>query len=350
MPLSSTQVNQLADAFDNYWDLEKLVEFADLLGVKLNNLAPDGTVKTRAGKFISEMNSSQPPRDREMLEKLLIEGNDGLRRIAEDLLRPAFISKMDNDPYHAISLGRAAFLNREELRRELREFTDPRPDKTRVLIVRGQEPCGKSYTWRFLQHLALNKVGADFHRMRLKESNPTTREFFETVGRRLGLNLAKDSFPKVTDDPQEAKTHPYIDWLDGQLNTLNRPQWLIIDDLNHQEVKKTTREAAYALACLAEERKTNLWVALLGYNEAVTDSELDYIAEDEAVFPDPSSVAQYFECLSRTGPLPLTPEEAREWAELLFTAQTTIDKEVMSTLKKQIENLGEKFKRGQRSQ
>lgn len=348
MPLSQTQADKLADAFYSHWDLPRLVEFADLLDVKLNNLAPDGTLKTRARRFISAMTSSQPPRDREMLERLLIEGNAGLKRVAEDLLKPAFISTQGDDPYHAIALGRAAFLDRQDLREELPEFTDPGSDTTRVLIVNGKEPCGKSYTWRFLQHLSLNVVGAEFHRMRLQESNPTTRAFFEAVGRRLGLSLAGTDFPEAADDPQEEKTLPYIAWLDGQVGTLMEPHWLIIDDLNHQEVKKPAREAAYALARFAEEKKGNLWVALLGYNEAITDSELDYIAGDEAAFPSPSSVAQYFECLSAVSPQPLTSEEAREWADLLFPAQATIDKEVMSNLKKKIEKMGEKFKRGQR--
>ena len=61
MPLNQEQINDLAEAIDVNWNLERLILFTNLLEYNLQNKVPSGSVKTRALKFISDMNSEQPP-------------------------------------------------------------------------------------------------------------------------------------------------------------------------------------------------------------------------------------------------------------------------------------------------
>ncbi len=346
MPLTGQQITYLAQVFDEQWTAPTLHMFADKLNVNLDNVAPNAlgvTFKQRAVQFINIMNASRPPRDRELLEQLRLDGNAILREVANKLLTPGFVS-LTADPHDAIILGRKAFIGRTDLRQVIREFTNPTPWSTRVLIIQGDQPGGKSYSYEFLRHLALSVVGALPQRLQLKDKGYTPRDLVEQSALLLGLDLS--GLPKMTDDPQLARIDPLINWFKGKLPTLAKAYWLVIDDLNEASVTPATREAAYALAYVAEEVKGDLWVALLGYNWPVTDPDLRFIAQERAQFPNAASVAQHFECIAKTSPKPLTATEAQEIAMLLFTQFSTIDKENMIKLTMQVERLGERLSRG----
>jgi hypothetical protein len=355
MPLIQEQIEELAEAIHGNWDLEKLGLFTSLLEYNLKNEVTTGSVKFRALKFISDMNSRQPPHDHQMLGKLAnltdpLLQNEELQTLAKNLLEPPFISTNGNDPYYAIVLGKPAFLDRKYLRDEIPEFTNPGKDTTRVLIVRGEKPGGKSHTYFFLQHLAFNVAGARFHSINLVDSKPDPRQLFKDVGSELRFDLSDNVFPKIKDDPQEAKLQSYGSWLGGQIDTLQEPHWLVIDDLNHPEVTEPAREAAYELAKQAEIKKGNLWVALLGYNKPITDDKLEYIAEDEARFPNRESIIEYFCLLSNRGGLNVEKIEAGTWIDLLCNNMASLDKEGMKNLKKKIEKLGKRLLKGKKPQ
>ena len=151
MPLTVPQIIRLAREIDEQWNIEELKLFtSDNLGINLDNIAPEGGLKDRAIQLIASLNTNRPrPRDREFLEKLRICPNARLRQVADELLTPNFFAPND-DPHDAIMLGEYAFVDRAELRTKLRDFTSPSHYTTRVLVVRGLEPCGKSYSWQFL--------------------------------------------------------------------------------------------------------------------------------------------------------------------------------------------------------
>ncbi len=152
MPLTTLQITELAKAFHEEWDLPTLTLFASRLDVNLINIAPDGSLKERAIKFIIYLRDFLPPRDNELLEKLRVDGNARLKAIANAMLTPWYFPT--GDPHDAIVLGRIAFVNRTDLRQVLRDFTNPSHHTTHVLIVRGDQPGGKSYSWEFIRHLA----------------------------------------------------------------------------------------------------------------------------------------------------------------------------------------------------
>ena len=346
MPLTGSQIAKLVGELDQHWDLPALTLLASDLDVNLGNVAPGRPMKEAALALVTHLNASMPPRDAELLEKLRVTGNAPLKAVAAELLAPGFFSPTD-DPHDAILLGRTAFVDRGNLRDELREFTNPSPYTTRVLLVRGNEPCGKSYTWEFLRHLALATVGAKAQRLRLRGAGYTPRQVVdETFGL---LRLDKSGLPSMTDDPQLARVEPLITEFKGQLAAMGQQRyWLVIDDLNDPSVLPAVAETAFALAQAVEEIKPDqLWVALLGYNAPISDAELRYVAQDDPRFPSPDGVAKYFRCIAEASPKPLTAQRALEIATVLFSKYAQLDKAAMIELTPVLEEMGEKLKLGE---
>lgn len=347
MPLTGAQITRLANELAKEWDIPTLNLFAsDYLDINLDKLTLGSELKERAFKLITMLNSQLPPRDGEMLEKLRVCHNARLRNVAIELLTPLFFSPTE-DPHDAIVLGKTVFVDRAELRQKLREFTSPSPYTTRVLIIRGDEPCGKSYSWSFLRHLAATSVGAIPQRLRLKDTSYTPKELIEQVFSLLDMDRTK--LPPMIDEPQLAHTGPLMNAFKGQLAALQRRYWLAIDDINDPSVTPPIRETTYAIAYSVEEaRPENLWVALLGYNALITDDELRWVAQDDARFPDAALLAEHFQYMANAGPKPLRLPKAREYADLLLAKYPELTKEAMTKLTPLIERFGEKLKMGQR--
>lgn len=324
--------------------LKILVMQAASVDINLPNLAPGLSLKDSAIKLLMHLNSQIPPKVDQFLELLTKAKNARLRHVAGELLKPTFYSPTGN-AHDAILLGKTAFVARNELREALQEFTNSSPVTTRVLIVRGDEPGGKSYSWEFLRHLA-SEFGCIAVRLRLTGTSYTPRQLFVQVYNVLGLDTA--TIPELTDDPQLAKIDTLINAFKGKLFTLAKRHWLVIDDINDPNVTKPIRDASYAIAHTVEDsRPENLWVALIGYNEPIVDPELRHAEVDEAEFPSPELVAKHLELISNSSPAPLKPERAKEIADLLFSKfPQKLDKPAMMRLTELVENTGEKLAKG----
>ena len=347
MPLTGLEISRLADVIFQEWDVNKLNTFASDLDENLGAVAPDGDVKQRAVKLIAHLNSASPrPRDREFLEQLRLVPNGRLRKAAEDLLIPSYLS-LTGEPEDAILLGRTAFVDREPLRTKVREFTNPNPNTTRLLVVRGDgNSFGRSYTWFFLRHLATVTVGATPLRLRLEGTNYTPRQLVEKVFALLLLDTAK--LPPQLDNPQLAKIDPLINVFEGLLVRLERPYWLVIDDLDGP-VQLEVLETVLAIASSVEElRPDKLWIALLGYKDEITSRELDYRAEDNAQFPDAGLLAQHLKDVASSSPQLLDDVNAAAYARDLMGKCGGRTREGMIQLTRDVEVLGEKLRQGER--
>jgi hypothetical protein len=226
------------------------------------------------------------------------------------------------------------------------EFLNPSQHSTRVLVVRGVEPCGKSYSWGFLRHMAWSALGAVPLRLPIKDTSYTPRELVEAAFGLLSLDSSK--LPPLKDLPQLARIEPLINAFKGQVPRMQGPPYLlVIDDLNDPSVIPATVETAFALAqCVEEVRAQYLWVVLLGYNVPIT-GELRHVAQDDASFPDLACVAKHLEAMAAAGPQPIEATKAREYADLLFSKYAQLDKAAMTELTPRVEELGEKLRQGQ---
>lgn len=346
MALSGKQITDLANVIDGAIDHARLEMLASNIGINLKNDYPGLSLRDRAHKLLCDLSAQSPPRDRDLLQALQSSNNKALRDAATELLTPPYFAP-NNDPHNAILLGRIAFVDRLNLRSELRQFTNYSATSTRVLVVRGDDPSGKSYSWEFLRHLALNVAGAVPRPLRLKNSGYTPRQMFEEIFRLL--NLDASALPVLADEPQLARIDPLLNALAGQLVELKARYWLAIDDLNDRSVTPTMCETAFAIARLVEDLKPpHLWVMLLGYNEAITDSELRYIAQDDARFPDVAVVGRHFQQLSEASAAPLEAAEADGYAKTVFAQYPALDKTAMIRLTAEIERVGAKLIQGLR--
>lgn len=349
MTLTDQQINEIAEAISDYLDFPKFSEIATPLlvsPVPVQNIAGDGTLTQQAYNFVKHLNECHPPRDRELLQVLAQYPNAALQTLANRLLTPTFFSPtgLARD---AILLGKQAFLDRQNLRFVLEDFTHPSINTTRVLIVRGEQPGGKSYSWCFLRHLAFES-GATAKLLKLQDCH-TPRELFELVRLKLDLDFSK--LPEMRDEPQLSRIDPLVYWFAGKFHALKQPYWLVIDGLNEPSTTKPMQEAAYAIArAVEEERPDKLWVALLGYNDPIVDPDLRrYIAQDDAKFPDAHQVAQDLELIAKASPIETpSPGRAREWANKLFAQYDRLDKESMGKIKEKIEKYSEMLRKGEK--
>lgn len=348
MKLLPNQIRLLVDQIHLYWNPDKLNLFASDMGVNLFNEVQPGNMRAITYEFISGLNSEQPPRIGQMLTLLAEDPNQALAGAAKRLNKRPYESPT-GDEHDAVLLGDLAFIGRPELRDILRDFSYADNFSVRMLVLRGGEPCGKTYSWWFIDHLA-KQAGANIQRIRLKDADYTPRELFKAL--RVQFELSKYGFPKLKDDPQESKIHPYITWLKGKLSSLDRHCWLVIDDLNHPNVRPSTREAAYAIGKLAQVNKGNLWVVLVGYNEAITERELRKRKEETPQFPSEEAVAEFLQFVATLGPRPLTAERARQIAKAAYQKQRQECedlkdiKESMERLTPYIEDIAEQLKAG----
>jgi hypothetical protein len=349
MPLTDRQISDLARTIDSHMNLAELVQLADEINVNLNNLAPEGSVKTRAEAFLKAINSDRPrPRDRELLDLIVRKGDNEISPVIKnsvlELLKPSYFPP--DDPHKAFLLGRTGFFGRDPLRQSVRDFTNPDNFTTRILIVRGSTPGGKTYSWEYLRHLAI-VAGAEPMRLCLKKSGAhTPRELVEAVGQLLGLGVS--TIPKLVDNPQNMRMGALRDWFQRQLVKLDRSYWLIIDDLNDEKILPETRLCAYMLAEVVEEKKPDkLWVALLGYNEPITNNDMRWRAEDDATFPTAAMLAGHFVALAPES-MRLSFDEALGYANLLYPDTGELNPEAMSGRTSSAEKMAEKLRLGLR--
>jgi len=346
MPLTPDQIDRLATAIEEEWDVAGLTLFAnDHWRINLGNLAPGAGLKIQARELITKLNS-RPPADHDLLLRLsALPGVPRLPGIADELLTPAYVSPTQ-DPHDAILLGEEAFVDRAVLREHLRAFTNPSPNTPRVLIIRGKEPCGKSYSYSFLRHLAQVRLGAYAPLVLLEDTSFTPKGLMEFIFALLGLD--RTDLPLMADEPQLARTSPLINAFLSQVRQLKSPFWLVIDDINHPSVTPEIRDTVYTIARSVEiERPARLWVVLIGYNEPVTEARLRKIKQDDARFPDADLLAQHFQFLATAGQRPIAPEKAREYADDILGSVPELSKEAMISLTPIIEAVGDSLRRGE---
>ena len=341
MTLTAEQMSRLVSKIASDWSLPALqMMVSDLGGIAV----PQGLdLDETALRVITELNSTLPPRDVELLRKLEQVAPPAVRTLATELRAPPYFPP--DDPHDALVIGKAAFVNREDLRARLRDFSFPTLNSTHVLIVRGEQPCGKSYTWRFLRHLA-RASGAQAPKLDLEATAYTPSDLVRDVFQYLNLDLGR--LQPMTDDPQLARIEPLIAAFVGQIQVMDGPRyWLIVDGLNSPHATQAVRECVFALAKAVQENLPDrLWMALLGYNPPIEEPDLSDVVQDDARFPDPECVAMHLSLMAAAGGHSIAKSRAREIADALFEPFNPPDKAAMIQLTPLVEKMGEALRAG----
>lgn len=345
MPLTGRQVELLATELAQQWDETTLTMFmSDHLSIDLRKEASGHNLRGRVQAAVSQLNGQRPPRDTELLTALYRHGNRALQKLASDLLTPSFFPA--DDPVQAVLLGDVPFVGRDPLRDLLRPLLHSAAAAPPVLLVRGEQPGGKSYTWEFLRHLA-HESGATAQHLPLANTGYGPQQVLVSALNLLGI--FDGTLPTMADQPQESHLQPLVSNFMGRLPDLQRWYWLVIDDLNHPTARQPARDFAYALAKAVEaHRPTNLHLTLLGYNDPIPDARLNR-RTDHPQFPELGRLAQYLAVMaSAAGGEPLPTERAERYAELLVQRRRPLTKERMQLLTADLELMGGKLRQGER--
>ena len=158
--LNGEEVSWLANELDQAWTVDKLSVFlSDELDIDFTKLAPGLGLKERVVELVKVLTKDLPMRDREFLEKLEAVGNAQLKNAARKLLQPSYLSPT-KDPLDAILLGAEAFVDQRRSEEGTAQVHEPLAVHHARADHPGGRPCGKSYSWSFLRHLAWASVGA----------------------------------------------------------------------------------------------------------------------------------------------------------------------------------------------
>ncbi|MGB8860311.1 MAG: hypothetical protein WCC60_13680 [Ilumatobacteraceae bacterium] len=319
MPIQRAEIKQIARAISDGWTGSELaLKLNDHLGVSLADVMPPAeTYPEGVVKVVCNLCARQPSLRAPLLWLMRDHGTSDMVTVAVELLTPSYFSP-SGLPIDAMTLGPRSFIDRADLRQRLAAFEQPSLYTSRVAVIAGEQPGGKSYSWYFLQHLAAAWGVGNIQSLSLSKLSPLSPYHLVASALQL-LHLEGVSLPPFIDTPQLAHVNPLEIAFQGALPQLEDRFWLVIDDLNDVAVDTIVKEMAYAMARAAEQLKSNLFVVLIGYNQPIMDELFSFAVRDSARFPDASEIAHHVTQLVNRGGVELvTSEEVLQRAEKLL--------------------------------
>jgi len=227
------------------------------------------------------------------------------------------------DPYLRHLIGQQQpFIDRSALRVHLRDLLSESP--SRVLVITGDRPCGKSYTWFFIRQPEL-LAGITPVLVDLSEWADPSRpiEVMSSVALQLGLKE-----PTVDEHAQAAaQARRLRDWLVGQLQQHDRGgRWLLVfDSLDHAGQRDETLQLIEFLAGAAiRQRLAGLRVILLGYTNRLPIDPLESVLTEEIRDIGEPELRDFFRLLAQHAKLPISDDAidvAVHWVLSLLPAE-----------------------------
>jgi hypothetical protein len=183
------------------------------------------------------------------------------------------------DPYLCHLVGQQLFIDRSVLRAHLKDLVSDSP--SRVLVITGDRPCGKSYSWLYVRQREL-----------LGGITPVLIDLSEWAEPSLPVDVMSNialqlQLPEPTIDEHAqgaAQARRLRDWLVGQLQPQDRDgRWLLVfDSLDHVAQRDDTLQLIEFLAGAAiRQRLVGLRVILLGYTNRLPIDPLESVLTEE---------------------------------------------------------------------
>lgn len=210
------------------------------------------------------------------------------------------------DPYGSQLVGEQIFINRTKLRAHLKDLLSA--SRSRVLVVTGDRPCGKSYTWFYVRQREL-----------LGEAEPVLidlKDWTEPVSPvdlmssiALQLRLPEPVIDQYAQGAAQARR--LRDWLVGQL----RPQedsgrWLLVfDSLDHVAQRDETLQLIELLAGAAiTQVLPGLRMILLGYVNRLPIDPLETVLTEPIEDIGEPELRDFYRALARQAGVAITDE------------------------------------------
>ena len=310
-PLSTEQLRMMHNAVLESYDRQTLEMKLFELDRRLDVISPPGSLSNvvfrllqtaqREGWMIDLLRmfkESSYPAVREAANRILthnLPSQDRAETPTPDL--PAA------DPY---LIGRQPFIDRNVLRMHLKDLLSD--SESRVLMITGERPCGKSYTWRYVNQPAL-LGGVIPVLVDLADSREplSPLDIMSSIALQLGL-------PEPTIDryaQETAQARRLRDWLVGQLQQDNPDgRWLMVfDSLDHIGQREETLQLIEFLAGAAiRQRLTGLRVILLGYTDRLLLEPMESVLIEEIQDIGAPELLEFYRWLAQRENLPITEE------------------------------------------
>ncbi|KDN82070.1 effector-associated domain EAD1-containing protein [Kitasatospora cheerisanensis] len=241
----------------------------------------------------------------------------GVCEVAGELLAKQAGPPDQPDPFLMDLVGQRLCVDRALLRSHFKDLVSA--SRSRVLVVNGQRPCGKSFTYFFVTHIAAREgtfrpVLID---LALWRRPCTPYHLMASIARQLGL--AAPAVDPSAEDGGEAVD--LVDWLVGELGRDSSPDCryvFVIDSVDRVRMLEETESLISFLAGAAlREKIPGLRVVLLGYSR-LDLSPLDSVLSEVVRPVDEQVVRELFLRLADLAEVDLDRDAAALAAEHVF--------------------------------
>jgi hypothetical protein len=195
---------------------------------------------------------------------------------------------------------RRPFLDRNQIRSSLADLASK--DGARVLIVDGPSGSGRSHIWFLITHGCVRLGLAPNSAVRIQPSQVAVG------GHAWGpLDLMKEvaqrfEWKEPEFDPQaQPDTHVRMLalWFKTNAAKIDRPRWLVIDDVSSLYMTESGQRMAAEIAnAAATSEAGELRIVLLGYNGELASDADNVVARENIVYLDADALKAYFKDLA----------------------------------------------------
>lgn len=215
-----------------------------------------------------------------------------------------------SDPYAAAMVGPRPLIDRAELRRHLKQMHQP--DGSRVLVVSGQDGCGKSHTWFAISHLAdiFGTFQARSIDLSQRAGGPAPLEdVMDLVASRLFAGTPAPVGDRLAQD--ETRINRFIGWLADATDGLPRPVWLVFDGFVPECASPSAQQLVTAIARAADRQELpKLRVTVLGFAGRAGQDVLTYALRDTPAHPQSDDLRSFFQAYAERHQVTIDDEGA----------------------------------------
>jgi hypothetical protein len=337
----------MIDAFARIKDLEYFIDLD--LGSDPENYFPPGREKDdgvrrlvrafhqedKAEVLLSSLRESEwkdAPRLKPILRRL---------RHIEPVERPAPWDQ--DDPFQSFLLPpeNRPFIGRDGLRKHMKAVAGGRGK--RVFVISGKRPCGKSWSWWFLRHVAGRSGQFVPTKLDLTEyaKPPSPHELMKD----LAFDLGMPEPPVDTLAKGSTQGRAFARWFQGRLRQMEAHVVVAIDSLDHRRLLADSEDLISRLAKLAAEFGSEIGFTLILLGPKFKLQSLDSFAvgveEIHALTED--DVRSFLTELGECSAKPLPKAKLDEIIELSFGDPPDDPMEALAQVSVTVANFAEEY-------
>lgn len=196
----------------------------------------------------------------------------------------------DKYELYLLNPGKRPFINRSDLRMRLKELLE---EDYPVLIIRGPERSGKSFSYKLLEQVTPQGVQPLHVDFSSPGSGRRARDLMNVLCTRMDI-VPRAPTGRRTTDVRHA--NELVDDLVGKYNAEpRRPRVVVIDGLNRVDLAKDVNHViARLIAEVSNRQLPGIQLVLVGYSEAFDQQFQPVVLVEDVAAITPTHLAQFF--------------------------------------------------------